>query len=644
MLKTGFHFSAMLLAVTIYVSGQFASAQTAAQNNPRPTSGTQSAGATPQKRTFAAMPNVVAEVNGDKITKNELAFEALKMHGREEVEEFIGLAMVMQECKRLNITLTDEEAKAEIERFAARFNMPADQWLEMVKKENGLSYEQYHAKVKQRVGIRKIAGQNVQVTNEEVQRKLDAQYGPGVMLRQIVFFDKDKGDPKTRGEAVLRELQADPTRENFIRLAKIRSDDQVTAAQGGFMGTVRRFSMPDNLPLENILVNLKEGEITGLIPIVTMNGFFAIFRCEKLVPEANVDRQGLAQKFYYQVEEEKINKAMVQILPLLVKQSQITNFFDSPQAQGATQFPTIIATVNGESITSQTVAETCALRYTGEVLQGMIIHRIIQQKCMEVNITVSREEIDAELSRIAAKILPLTPDGRPNVAQLVEMQCRDMKIDPAAYYSRVLWPGLALKKMAQPTVQVTQEDMLKAYEATYGPRVEVLAIFLNEERKAYDVWAQARRKQDTNKPLHEQLERVSTFFGQLAVQHSVEQVTAANNGMIEPIARHSTMPKVEEIAFALQPGELSEVIPFDTIQGKQYIILLCLGMTDPILPPTVREEVNKKLHEHIYDQKLEIEVAQILNRLMSSATIDNYLTGKTQGPTMAVSPTNSTFR
>ena len=640
MLKTGFHFLAMLLVVMLYMSGQFATAQTAVQNNPRPNTGVQPATASPQKITFASMPNVVAEVNGTQITKNELAFEALKMHGREEVEEFIGLAMVMQECKRLNITLTNEEARVEIERFAARFNMPVDQWLEMVKKDNGLSYEQYLAKVKQRVGIKKIAGQSVQVNHEEIQRKFDAQYGPGVMLRQIVFFDKAKGDPKARGEATLRELQANPGRENFISLAKLRSDDEVSAPQGGFMGTVRRFSMPD-MQLENILVNLKEGEMTGLVP---MGGFFVIFRCEKHVPATNVDRQALVEKIFYQVEEEKINKAMVQILPKLFEQAQITNFFDNPQSQGATQYPTILATVNGESITSQAVAEICALRYGGEVLQGMIIHRIIQQKCNEVNITVSREEIDAELTRIAEKILPLTPDGRPNVAQLIEMQCRDMKIDPAVYYSKVLWPGLALKKMAQPVVQVTQEDMLKAYEATYGPRVEVLAIFLNEERKAYDVWSQARRAQDTNKPLHEQLERISTAFGQLAAQHSVDQVTRYNSGMIDPIARHGGMPKVEEIAFALQPGELSEVIPFDTINGKQYMILLCLGMTDPVLPETVREEVNKKLHEHIFDQKLEIEVAQVINRLMSSATIDNYLTGKTQDPSMAAAPTNTTIR
>ena len=629
MLKTGFHFlAAGLLAVVMVASGRFVAAQTNVQPNlPAKPANT-------QKLTFQTMPAVVAEVNGVKITKEELAYEALKMHGREEVEEMIGLAMVMQECKRRNISVSDEEAKAEIERFATRFNMPIDQWLELVKKDKGLTYEQYVAQTKQRVGLKKIAGQSVQVTNEDINRKLDAMYGPGVMLRQIVLFKKDKAD------AVLQELQANPTKENFISLAKQKSDDEITAGLGGFMGTVRRFSMPpDNFQLENTLMNLKEGEMTGLIP---MSGFYAIFYCEQHVPAMNVDRKLLADKIYYQVEEEKINRAMVQILQQLEQQSQITNFFKTPQSQTATQFPTILASINGEPLYQQTVAEICVMRYGGEVLQGMIIQSIIQQKCKEVNITVSQEEINVELARIAEKILPLGPDGRPNIAQLIEIQCRDMKISPAVYYANVLWPGLALKKMAQPYVQVTQEDMIKAFEATYGPRVEVLAIFLNEERKAYDVWTLARKAYDPEKKPQEQIEQVSKKFGQLAAEHSIEQTTGINYGMIAPIAKYSGMPQIEEVAFALQPGELSQIIPFDTINGKQYLILLCLGMTEPVTAYV--EEVKQKLHDHIFDKKLEIEVAQVINRLMSSATVDNYLTGRTQDPNMAVAPTNTTIR
>ena len=619
MLKKGFYFPGLALLTLAVVTQMtyFASAQEkAAANNVK-------------KRTFENMPSVVAEVNGEKITKEQLAFEALKMHGREEVEQMIGLSLVLQECKRLNIAITNEDVQAEIGRFAAQFGLPVAQWLKVVEEREGLSYEQYVAKTKQWVGLKKIAGQSVQVSREEINRKLDAMYGPGVQVRQIVLFDKAKA------EAVLQELQANPTKENFISVAKQKSDDPISASAGGLIPPIRRFSMPDNVQLENLLMGLKEGEMTGLVP---MDQFFVIFRYEKAVPPMNVDREALAEKTYYMVEEEKIKKAATQILLRLVQASQIMNSFDSPQSQGATQFPNIIASINNEPIYSKTVAEICAMRHAGDILQGMIIQRIIDQKCKEANIAISQQEIEAELARIAAEILPLLPNGRPDTERLIAMQCREMKIDPVVYCSNVITPMLALKKMAASAVQITHEDMDKAYQATYGKKVEVLAIFLNEERKAHEVWSQARRAYDPNQKTHEQVARIADAFGKLANQYSVEQTSAANNGQIEPIARYCGMPHIEEVAFALQPGELSEIIPFDTVNGKQYLVLLCLGMTEPVVLSPNDPTVKDKLYAHVYDKKLEIEVSQTLNRLVSSATIENYLSGKVQSPALAGVP------
>ena len=628
MLKTGFQLLvAGLLAVMVVMPVKFAEAQTAPKQAAAPNAASNST----QKRTFENMPPVVAEINGTKITKEELAFEALKMHGHDEVDEMIGLSIVLQECKRLNLTITDEETQAEIKRFASRFNLPVDKWLELIRNESGLSYEQYLVKTKQRVGLRKIAGQSVQVTNEEINRKLDAMYGPGVQVRQIVLFDKVKAD------AAFQQLQANPTKENFVSLAKQLSDDPASAPMGGLIPAIRRYSMTDNVQLENILMNLKEGEITNIVQI---GGVYVIFRHEKAIPQANVDRQPLFEKTYYMVEEEKINKAAMQIMPALKQRTEVTNFFETPEAQNATQIPAIIATINREPIYSKTVAEICTMRYGAEVLQGMIIQRIIDQKCKEMNINVTQEEITAELGRVAGSMFPNLQNGQPDIQRLVEMQCREMKINPATYYTNVIRPMLALKKMAAPAVNVTLEDREKAFQATYGPRVEVLAIFLDKQRDALDVWTQARKVCDTSKPI----EQSRQAFGQLAAQYSVEPGTKANEGLIEPISRYCGMPQVEEAAFKLQPGEMSEVIPFDTINGKQYIILLCLGMTEPRFVSPDEEEIRDKLYAHIYDQKLEIEVGQVLNRIITSATIDNYLTGKTQGPSTANVPTGSTIR
>jgi len=581
------------------------------------------------KRNFESMPEIVAEVNGAKITKEELANEALRMYGREYLERtMIGRTLVMQECRRLGIDVTPQDVNQEIEMFAKQFKMSVEKWLELMKSERGLDYEQYAADMKQYVALKKIAGQNVNVSRDEINRKLDSLYGPGVQVRQIVFFDK------TKAEAALQELRANPTRENFISTVKKKSEDEVSAATGGLIAPFRRFSMPDNPQLENyILNNLKQEKMSGVIPM--FENYYVIFFYERDIPAQNVNREALEQQTYFIVQEQKIREESAKIFPKLMQQSKITNFFAQPNNAAATgQYPEIIATVNGEAIYTKTLAEMCVLRQGNDILQSMIVKRVIEQECQKRNISVSNEEIMTELTNVAKKILPLTPDNQPDVNGLVAMQCREQGIEPAIYYSNVIWPMLALKKMAVSKVKVTDEDMMKAYEATYGARVKVLAIFLDNEHNALNVWSEARRKQGEAKTF----ENAQKVFSELAFEHSIEPATKANGGAIDPISRYSGMPNIEEAAFALKAGELSEIIPFDTINGKRYIILFCLGRTEPAIISAQDPTIKDLLHDNIFDKKLAIEVEQSLNYLLAASSIDNYLTGKSQSKTTSPSP------
>ncbi|MDR1493667.1 MAG: peptidylprolyl isomerase [Planctomycetaceae bacterium] len=618
-------------------------AQVPSKSQPAPAARNNAASNVTKMRTFAAMPEVVAEINGSKITKQELANEALRMYGRDYLERtMIGRVLVMQECRRLGIEITQQEIDLEIEAFAKRFKMSVEKWLELMKTERGLDYSQYAADMKQYIALKKIAGQSVNVSHDEINRKLDSLYGPGVQVRQIVFFDKAKA------EAALQELRTNPTRENFISTVKKKSEDDVSAATGGLIAPFRRYSLPDNPQLENyILNNLKQDNMSGVITM--FENYYVIFFYERDIPAQNVNREALEQQTFFIVQEQKIREETARIFSKLMQTSKVTNFFAQPNnAAVPGQYPEIIATVNGESIYTKTLAEMCVVRQGDDILQSMIVKRVIEQECQKRNISVSNEEIMNELTSVAKKILPLTSNNQPDVNGLVAMQCREQGIEPAIYYSNVVWPMLALKKMASPKVQVTDEDMLKAYEATYGARVKVLAIFLDNEHNALSVWSDARRKQGETK-LFEDAQKV---FSELAFEHSVEPATKANGGAIDPISRYCGMPNIEEAAFALKTGELSEVIPFDTVNGKRYIILFCLGRTEPAIISAQDPTIKDLLHENIFDKKLAIEVEQTLNYLMASSSIDNYLTGKSQNkansvsssPVTATAPTNSTIR
>jgi parvulin-like peptidyl-prolyl isomerase len=156
---------------------------------------------------------------------------------------------------------------------------------------------------------------------------------------------------------------------------------------------------------------------------------------------------------------------------------------------------------------------------------------------------------------------------------------------------------------------VTADDMQKGFEANYGERVEVLAIVLSSQRRAQEVWEMAR-----NNPTED-------FFGELASQYSVEPVSNANRGRVPPIRKHGGNETLEKEAFGLQPGELSGLIA----TGDKYIILRCLGRTDPVVNDA--SSVENELYKELYERKLRIEMANEFDRLKEAAKVQTFLAG-----------------
>src|SRR5690606_22867707 len=115
-----------------------------------------------------------------------------------------------------------------------------------------------------------------------------------------------------------------------------------------------------------------------------------------------------------------------------------------------------------------------------------------------------------------------------------------------------------------------------AYETQFGPSVQVRIIVSSSLDKARQVYAAAVQQPDT--------------FPELAKQFS-DDPSASAKGLIHPIRPHVGDPKLEQVAFALQPGQISEVIPV----AEQFVILRCESHIPPRRVPM--EEVKKTLYE-----------------------------------------------
>ena len=78
---------------------------------------------------------VVAQVNGENITRNQLAQACLDRYGKETLEGYLNKRLIKQACEKHQIVITEELLDKEIERMAKKFGMSVDRWLTMLQQE-----------------------------------------------------------------------------------------------------------------------------------------------------------------------------------------------------------------------------------------------------------------------------------------------------------------------------------------------------------------------------------------------------------------------------------------------------------------------------------------------------------------------------
>jgi len=266
---------------------------------------------------------------------------------------------------------------------------------------------------------------------------------------------------------------------------------------------------------------------------------------------------------------------------------------------------TVLATVDGYGITWKDVADECVDRYGREVLENLINRTIIQQACAKRKIVVTKAEVANEVRRIARKF-------KMPVESWYQMLQAERGITPLQYHRDIIWPMLALKKIAGTKVDVGDDEMRMAFIREYGQRVKARLIMLDNHRRALDV--------------HGKLAANPDDFERLAQQFSIEPNSRAMGGEIPPIRRHGGNEKLETAAFKLRAGEISPVIQ---IARSRFVILKCEGRTRQVVSDiaTVREE----LYAQIKEEKTQAAVARTFEKLKRETTVDNFMTNQKTG-------------
>jgi parvulin-like peptidyl-prolyl isomerase len=548
----------------------------------------------------AATHDVMAIVNGQDISRPALAEACVERFGEDVLESMVNKRLIEHHCANRGITITTQDLEVEIDRLAKRFKISRDQWLELLEKERGVKAEEYKRDILwPTIALRKLAAADLVVSDEELRRAHESQYGASVRVRLIVVSDQKLA------QDLSGQLTAQP--ENFARLAMQHSEDVNSASIGGLIQPIRRHL--GEPAIERAAFQLEPGQVSAVIPV---NNQFAILKCEGKVPPRGVTLESVQEDLTERIKEEKLRQVAADLFGKLQAAATIQNVYNDPTLRNA--MPGVVATVNGNQITMQELGVECLARHGEAVLEMEISHLLLQQELKKANTAVSEADLQAEMTHAAELSGVLDAAGKPDLNQWVKMATQDQGITYEMYVRDSVWPSVALKKLTSSKVQVTPEDMQKGFAANYGEKVRCRAIVLSDMRRAQEVWDKARSNESIE------------YFGDLAAEYSIEPTSKALRGEVPPVRQHGGQPQLETVAFKLQPGELSGVVQV----GDKYIILKCEGRTEPVQVNPA--EVQTVLQQDIHEKKLRLAMGEEFEAIRRRARIDNYLAGTSTAP------------
>lgn len=264
------------------------------------------------------------------------------------------------------------------------------------------------------------------------------------------------------------------------------------------------------------------------------------------------------------------------------------------------------ARVNGELVTRKVVGDECIDRYGKDVLENIINRTIIHQACRERGLTVTANDVNREVQKIATRF-------NLDVQSWYELLQMERGLSPVQYQRDVIWPMIALKKLAGTQIKISEQEIEKEYINRFGSKVRARMIMCDNLRRAQEVWDKAKRS--------------IKDFDRLAREESIEPNSASLGGAIPPIPRYSNNIKISEEAFKLKPGELSSIIEIGP--PSRYIFLLCEGHTDRVEHD--KNDVRAQIEADLIEEKTQSAVASTFASLKKASKVQNYITNTSTG-------------
>jgi len=247
-----------------------------------------------------------------------------------------------------------------------------------------------------------------------------------------------------------------------------------------------------------------------------------------------------------------------------------------------------------------------------QAVAALVNQELLLEEAEKEGISPSSDDIDAELEKIIAQF----PTREQFDAQLA--QAGVTEVDLRNDLSRNLKIRMLIDKQTPEGDEATDQDVETFYtenseQFKQPEQVEAAHILIKfgpadtEEQKA----EKHAKLEDIKKQIDE-----GADFAELATANSDDVGSAANGGDLGYFGRGRMIPAFEEVAFALETGEVSDIV--ETTFG--YHLIKVTGHKDAGVVPL--EEVKEQVAIFLTNQKQQKVIGEYIQKLRNSSVID----------------------
>lgn len=276
-------------------------------------------------------PGVAAIIDDRQITLGQLSEECISRHGKEVLDGEVNRQLLLQELRRQGKEVQPADIDREVARAADAYGYlkpdgkpDVEAWLKSVTEGDKTSVALYvRDAVWPSVALKKLVGETVQVTDEDLKKGFESNFGERVEALAIVMSNQ------RQAQTVWDMARGNPTDQFFGELAHQYSVEPASQANYGKVPPIR---MHGGQPvLEKEAFRLKPGELSGILAI---GDKFLILRCLGRTRPVVKEFAAVKGELYKDLQEKKLRVAMAKEFDRLKDSAQIDNFLAGTTQSG----------------------------------------------------------------------------------------------------------------------------------------------------------------------------------------------------------------------------------------------------------------------------------------------------------------------